>query len=170
MCVQQRVFEREELFGGLVATVQPVPIPLPPVVLVDLGWGGRDIGRTRADLAPLLPLFLVVQLEGTCIQQRVLEREELFGGLVATVQPVPVPLPPVVLVDLGWGGGDIGRTRAALAPLLLLLLVLQLEGACTQQRVLEREELLVLFDTNVTGAQPVPVTLPIVVLVDLVWS
>ena len=38
-----------------------------------------------------------------------------------------------------------------------------------QQRLLERQELLVFFDTNIASAQPVPVPLPPIVLVGCVW-
>ena len=41
----------------------------------------------------------------------------------------------------------------------------QLEGACAQQRLLERQELLVFFDTNCASALPMPVPLPPIVLV-----
>ena len=76
------------------------------------------------------------------MQQRLLERQ----GLVllwyncASAQLVPVPLPLVVLVGFVWVGGNIGRLRTALAPRLPLFLALQLEGACVQQRLLERQE------------------------------
>ena len=89
------------------------------------------------------PLFLLFQLEGACVQQRLLERQELlvFCTNIASAQPVPVPLPPVVLVGLVWAGGNVGRPCTALAPRLPLFLAFQLEGACVQQRLLERQEL-----------------------------
>ena len=179
-CVQQRLLEREELvvFDTNITVTQPVPVPLPPLVLVGCVGGGGDISRPCAALAPRLPPFQVLQLEKTRVQQRLLERQELlalFATNIAGAQPVPVPLrarrvalPPVVRVDCVWVGGYFGRTRTALAPRLPLFRAFQLEGACLQQRLLERQELLVFFATNITVTQPVPVPLPSVVLVDLV--
>ena len=58
------------------------------------------------------------------------------------------------------GSGDIDRPFAAPAPRLPLFYAFQLEGACVLQRLLERQELLVLF-SNCAGAQPVPIPLPL---------
>ena len=78
--MQQRLLERQELlvFESNVAGAQPVPKPLPPIVLVDLFRGRRNVGRTCAGLVPLLPLFIACQLEGACVQQRLLERQEVL--------------------------------------------------------------------------------------------
>ena len=55
--MQQRLLERQELlvFGSNCAGAQPVPLPLPPVVLVGLFWGGGNVGRPCTALAPLPP-------------------------------------------------------------------------------------------------------------------
>ena len=50
-------------------------------------------------------IFYAFQLEGACLQQRLLERHVLLllGRLIAGAQPVPPTLPPVVLVNNVWG-------------------------------------------------------------------
>ena len=145
-CVQQRLLERQELlvFVSNVAGAQPVPVPLPPVVLVGLsGLEGMLAGR-----APLLrhaSTLSAFQLEGACVQQRLLERQELLVFVQPTCQ---CPASARTLATrracrLVWGGGHVGRPCTALAPRLPLFLAFQLEGACVQQRLLERQELLV---------------------------
>ena len=54
-----------------------MPVPLPPGVLVGCVWTVGHIGRSVATLAPRLPVFYVIQLEGACVQQRLVERQEL---------------------------------------------------------------------------------------------
>ena len=49
---------------------------------------------------------------------------------------------------------------------LLTLLAFQLEEGSVQQHRPNQQELLVIFDTDVISAQPVPVPLPPVVLVE----
>ena len=119
-CVQQGLYERQELlvFGSNCADAQPVPPPLPTVVLVDLDLGRGFVGRTCAALAPRHPLFYAFQVAGACVQQRFLERQELvvFGSNCASAQPVTVSLPSVMFVDLVGSRGYVGRTCAALAP------------------------------------------------------
>ena len=108
------------------------PYPCHPSC-VDLVRGSGNVGRPRTTLAPLHPLFLTFQLEGPCVQQRLLERQELLLVCqVASAQPVPIPLPPLVLVDLVWGRGNVGRPRTALAPRLPLFLAFSLrDRACS---------------------------------------
>ena len=62
-----------------------------------------------------------------------------------------------------------GQEGIALAPHRLLFLALQLKGACVQQCFSEGHMLLV-APFHVAGAQPVPMALPPVVLVDLAWG
>ena len=81
-----------------------------------------------------------------------------------------MPVPPLVPVGCERVGGHVGRPCTALAPRLPLFLALRLEGACVQQRLLERQERLVLFDTNFASAQPVPPPLPPLVCVHLIWA
>ena len=107
--MQQRLLERQELLVFLatcrIASAEPVPVSLPPVVFVDLGGVRGNVGIPCTALAPLLPLFLALQLEGAYVQQRFRERQELlvFGSNCGGAQPVPPRLPPLVLVDLVWG-------------------------------------------------------------------
>ena len=75
---------------------------------------------------------------------------------------MPVPLSPLVLVGFARAGRNAGR------PVTLSRHVLQLEGACVQQCLLERQELLVFLDTNIASAQPVPVPFSTLVLVGCV--
>ena len=107
-----------------VGGTQPVPIALPPVVLVDLVWACRDVGSSFTDLAPHIPLFLGLQLEGACVQQCLLERQEMliFWSNGAGTQPVPVPFPAAVPVDLFWGRRNAGRSGIAFAPRIPLVL------------------------------------------------
>ena len=104
--MQRRLLERQELlvFASNCAGANPVPIPLPTVVRVGSLWAGGDIGLPYSALAPRRPLWHGLQLEGSCVQQRFLERQELLltANEVAGAQPVPVPLPPIVLVDALW--------------------------------------------------------------------
>ena len=61
-----------------VACAQPVPEPLPSIVFVAAVWAGWNVVRTCTALAPPLPFYLGLQLERACVQQRLLERQELF--------------------------------------------------------------------------------------------
>ena len=142
--------------------------PLPPAELVHLVWASGNEGRPCVARASLLPGLLGLQLQRVCVQQRLLELQEILCVEAAGTQPVPAPFPPAVLVHLVWVRGNIVRPRTALAPLRPLLLGLQLEGARVQQCLLERQELLVLC-RNCVSTQPVPVPFPPVMLVDLVW-
>ena len=133
----------------------------------------RGLATRRAckrGLAPRVPLSAAFQLEGACVQQRILERKklEVFGSNVAGAQPVPAPLLPVVLVDLFWSRGNLSRPNIGLAPSLPLFCAFQVEGACIQQRLLERQKLVV-FGSNCAGAQPGPVPMPSVMLLNLIW-
>ena len=80
----------------------------------------------------------------------------------------PMALPPVVLVDLVWVGGNVGRPDTSLGLVCPFFVAFQAERACMQQRRLERQELLGLMG-NVASPQPVPVPLPPVVLAGCVW-
>ena len=106
-----------------------MPVPLPALVLVELVRGSGYVGRPFTALAPRLPLSRALQLEGACVQQRLLERQELlvFGSNCSGAQPVPVPLPPLVLVDVVWAGRNVGRPFTALAQSLPLLYAFQIE-------------------------------------------
>ena len=73
------------------------------------------------------------------------------------------------LVYLIWVGKYVGRPDTSLGPITPFLSAVQLECTCIQQCLLERKELLVFAHTNVAGAQPVHITLPCVVLVDIFW-
>ena len=149
----------------------PVPVPVPKQcpclcltnVLVGCRWIGVDVSRPLAALAPLLPCYFAFHLERACVQTRFPERQELVPmapSNVASAQPVPAPLPTTfVLVGCVWIRGNIGRPFAALAPCLPPSLAFQLDGACTHQRLLERDELLVLWCTC-ASTQPVTVPLP----------
>ena len=138
-----------------VASAQPLPVPLPPLVLVDLVWARGNIGRPCPTFAQHPPLRAALQVKRPCVQQCFREGHvHLFAGLdVACAQPVPKPLPPVVLVGSFWVRGDIGRPRTALTPSLPAFLAFQLEGAYVQQRLLERQELLVFEHTNVVALE-----------------
>ena len=78
---------------------------------------------------------------------------------------MPVPLPPLVLVNDVSAGRNVDRPFAALAPRMSLRPGLRLERACVRQRLLEWQELQVFSDTNVAGAQPVPPSLPPLVVI-----
>ena len=175
-CIHQRVLERQEslaVAAANVASAQPVPTALPPVVLVGFIWVEGNVGRPDTSLGPFRSFFLAFQLECACIQQCLLERQELLflaTGNVACAQPVPIALPPVVRVDLIWAGGDVGRPGTSLAQLPPLCSALKFEGACIQQRLVELQKLLWIADTIVTGAKPVPIALPTLVLVECIWA
>ena len=99
---------------------------------------------SRASLLhPRTPLPAAFQLERACTLQRLLERQELlvFGGNVAGAKPVPMALPSVVFVRCVWSGGNVRLSASAFAPHYPLCFAFQLEGACTHQRLLERQEL-----------------------------
>ena len=75
-----------------------------------------------------LPLFFGYQIQGACVQQRLLEQQEqlVFGRNCAGANPVSVPLPPLVFVGSVWGGGYVGWSFAAVAPRLPLFNAFQL--------------------------------------------
>ena len=127
---------------------------------------------SNTSLGPVSPFFLAFQLEGACILQRLLERKKLLVlvGNGAGAQPVPVRLPPIVLEGFIWSGGHVGRPGTSLGPVFPFFLGFQLESACMQQRLFERQELLVFAHTNVASAQPVPIALPSAVLVYFIWA
>ena len=66
---------------------------LPPVVLVRSHGVGRHVNRACTALGPVLPFFGGFQLECACMQQRLLERQELhvLGGNGAGTEPVSTP-------------------------------------------------------------------------------
>ena len=107
--------------GRGAAGAQPVPPPLPPVVRVGLVRGGGHVARARAALAPRMPFSSVSQRKGVRHNQRLAERREVLGKLVAGAQPVAPPLPPGVPVHCVWAGGHVGRACAARAPQCLAL-------------------------------------------------
>ena len=98
---------------------------------------------------------------GTALKGAVMTatRVTFASTTVLGAQPVRVPLPPLVLV----GSVRVEGTLAGCVSLLPLFCAFQREGACVQQRLLERQELLFLPYTHIAGAQPVPVPLPTVV-------
>ena len=107
-CVQKRLLKRQDLlvfFDTSSARAQPVPVPLPAIVLVGSIWARGNVSRPSPTFAPLLLLFLAFQLEGVCVQQRFLKRHELLVLVhtnVARARPVPPPLPPGMLVGPVW--------------------------------------------------------------------
>ena len=58
-----------------------MPIALPPVVLAHFVWVRGNLGRARATFVPLFPIFNVFQLECACMQQRLVESQELLAVL-----------------------------------------------------------------------------------------
>ena len=97
-------------------------------------------------------------------------RERLFASNERTrTQLVPMPLPAVVCVGSARFEGYVCRPVATCAPRLPLFLCFQLEGVCMTQRFFERQELLV-FVSNIAGAQPVPMLLPPVLRVGCLWA
>ena len=74
-CVLKRLFERQQLvvFRSNRTSAQPVRVPLPPLVLVGSVRGRGYVDRACTALAPRLPVFLALQLEGTYLQHRHLE-------------------------------------------------------------------------------------------------
>ena len=131
-CVQQCVCEGQVHLLALcdVAGAQPVPVPLPPLVLVDTMRVGGNIRRPCIALAPRMPRFLRFQFEGACVQQCFCEGQTLLLALlnVAGAEPVPVPLPPLVLVDPFWVGRYVAKPYSTLAPRLPVIFAFQLKG------------------------------------------
>ena len=73
---------------------------------------------------------------------------------------MPVPLPPVVLVGSVRGGGHVGRPFTVLAPCPPPSHAFQLEGACVQQRLLERQERLSVNNSHPQERGPKPIKDP----------
>ena len=79
----ERLLERQKLvvfFKTSIARAQPVPVPLPPIVFIDLFWGSRNVASAFTGIALRLPRNLAVQLWGARVHQRLLERQKT-GGL-----------------------------------------------------------------------------------------
>ena len=145
-CIQQRLVKNCWLLPLLtvtnVAGAKPVPIALPPVVRIAFMWVGGHVRRSGTSLGPVSPFLNVFQLQCACIQQRLLERQELlvFKGIVTGAKPVPIALPPVVFVVFFWVRGHVCRPGTCLGPVSPFADAFQLECACIHQRLLERQE------------------------------
>ena len=67
------------MFAGFdVAGAQPVPVPFPPVVLIDVVRARRNIGRPCPTFAQHPSLRAALQVKRPCVQQCFLEQQILL--------------------------------------------------------------------------------------------
>ena len=126
-----------------------------------LGLGKKECWQAAQQSCSTHPRFLAFQLEGACVQQRLLERQELL--VVCECCRCPASARTLATPRACRLAGVVGML-AGRAPLLhhaFHSFSLSVEGACVQQRLLNGSMLLT--------AQPVPVPLPPLVLVGCVW-